>query len=84
VRDVRVVPGQQNTHLLMQFPLQNKQRFSLDLFNKSGPTDPGQSINSVGVSVTYDWPSYFLRIAYDPKVNFTQDDMTRITIGMRF
>lgn len=84
VRDVRVVPGQQNTHLLMQFPLQNKQRFSLDVFNKSGPTDPGQSINSVGASITYDWPSYFLRIAYDPKVNFTQDDMTRITIGIRF
>jgi hypothetical protein len=84
VRDVRVMPGQQNLHLLMQFPFQNKQRITLDVFNKSGPTDPGQSINGVGASLTYDWPSYFLRIAYDPKVNFTQDDMTRITIGMRF
>lgn len=84
VRDVRVVPRQQNVHLLMQYPLQNKQRISLEVFNKSGPTDPGLSINSVGVSITYDWPCYFLRIAYDPKANFTQDDMTRITIGMRF
>ena len=84
VRDIRVIPGQQNIHLLMQFPLQNKQRITLDMFNKNGPTDPGQSINSFGASVTYDWPSYFLRIAYDPKVNFTQDNMTRITIGMRF
>lgn len=84
VRDVRVMPGQQNIHLLMQYPLQTKQRVSLDVFNKSGPTDPGQSIKSVGASITYDWSNYFLRIAYDPKVNFTQDNMTRITIGTRF
>ncbi len=84
VRGIRVIPRQQNLHLLVQLPLQNKQRVTLDVFSKSGPTDPGQSINSVGASFTYDWPSYFLRVAYDPKVNFTQDNMTRITIGMRF
>lgn len=84
VRDIRVVPGQQNVHLLMQLPLQNKQRITIDMFSKNGPTDPGQSINSVGASATYDWKSYFLRVAYDPKVNFTQDNMTRVTVGMRF
>lgn len=84
VRDVRVVPGQKNLHLLMQLPLQNIQRITLDVSSKSGPADPGQSISGVGATLTYDWPSFFLRVAYDPKVNFTQDDMTRITVGMRF
>ncbi len=84
VRDDRVVPGQQNVHLLMRSPLPNKQRITLDIVNKSGPADQGQPINGTGASVTYDWPSYFLRLAYDPKVNFTQENMTRIAIGMHF
>lgn len=84
VRDERVVPGQQNLHLLIRSPLPNRQRVTLDIFNKSGPADQGQSINGTGAAVTYDWPSVFLRLAYDPKVNFTQESMTRISIGMRF
>ncbi|MGZ8983931.1 MAG: hypothetical protein ACXW11_08255 [Methylotenera sp.] len=84
VRDDRVVPGQQNLHLLIRLPLPNQQRISLDIFNKSGPADQGQSIKGIGASVTYDWPSVFLRLAYDPKVNFTQENMTRASIGMRF
>jgi hypothetical protein len=84
VRDDRVVPGQQNTHFLIRAPLPNQQRLTLDIIHKSGPADPGQSINGTGVSVTYDWPTLFLRLAYDPKVNFTQEDMTRLSFGMRF
>lgn len=84
VRDDRVVPGQQNLHLLIKTPLSNQQRLTLDIFNKSGPTDQGQSINGTGTSITYDWPRFFLRLAYDPKVNFTQESMTRTSIGMRF
>ena len=85
VRDIRVVPGQQNLHLLVRSPLLNKQRVTLDVVNKSGPsTDQGQSIHGVGISITYDWPSVFLRLAYDPKVNFTQDSMTRLSIGLHF
>lgn len=84
VRDDRIMPGQQNLHLLIRSPLPNQQRLSLDIVHKSGPTDPGQSINSTGLSVTYDWPHAFLRLAYDPKVNFSQEDMTRVALGMRF
>lgn len=84
VRDDRVVPGQQNLHLLMRSPLPNRQRITLDVFYKSGPADPGQSIKGTGASITYDWPRMFLRLAYDPKVNFTQENMTRLSLGMRF
>lgn len=84
VRDDRVVPGEQTLHLLMRSPLPDKRRFTLDLFHKGGPSDHGQSIKGTGASVTYDWPRTFLRLAYDPKVNFTQEDMIRISIGMRF
>lgn len=84
VRDDRVVPGQQNLHLLMRAPLPNQQRITLDLVRKSGPADQGQSIKGTGISITYDWPRVFLRLAYDPKVNFTQEDMTRLSVGVRF
>ncbi|MES2013473.1 MAG: hypothetical protein V4445_06970 [Pseudomonadota bacterium] len=84
VRDNRVVPGQQNLHLLIKSPLPNQQRLTLDVFNKSGPADQGQSIHGTGASITYDWSKFFVRFAYDPKVNFTQEYMTRTSIGMYF
>jgi hypothetical protein len=36
------------------------------------------------VTVRYDWPQWFVRIAFDPKVNFTPADMWRVSVGMRF
>ena len=84
VRDDRLVPGQQNLHLLMRSPLSNKRRITIDIIEKSGPSDHGQSIYGLGATITYDWPSYFLRLAYDPKVNFTQENMSRISMGIRF
>lgn len=84
VRDNRVVPGQQNLHLLIRSPLPSHQAISLDIFSKSGSADQGQSIKGVGASVTYDWRSIFVRLAYDPKVNFTQEHMMRASIAMHF
>lgn len=84
VRDDRVVPGQQNFHWLMRSPLPHQQRVTLDLFLKNGPADPGQSIRGIGTAITYDWSHVFMRLAYDPKVNFTQESMTRLSLGMRF
>jgi hypothetical protein len=84
VRDDRVVPGQQNLHLLMRMPRGDQQRLTLDIVNKSGPADQGQSIRGMGGTITYDWPAVFLRLAYDPKVNFTQEHMTRLSVGLRF
>jgi PAS domain S-box-containing protein len=39
--------------------------------------------NSYG-GVTYDWPRFFVRLAYDPKTNFTPVDARRLSIGTRF
>lgn len=85
VRDDRVVQGQQVVHFVMRSPLANGDRITVDVFDKSGPHDAqGLPINGTGASLTYDWPRFFARLAYDPKVNFTQENMTRFAIGMRF
>ncbi len=85
VRDNRVVSGQQITHFLVRKPIDNGQKIILDVYSKNGPKDmQNQAIGATGISLTYDWPTYFARLAYDPKVNFSQDNMTRFSIGMRF
>ena len=85
VQDNRVVDRQRITHLVISGALTNEQKLIMDLFNKSGPPDnQGQSIHGVGASLTYDIHQYFVRLAYDPKVNFTQDNMTRISLGLHF
>ena len=41
-------------------------------------------MNRFGLSVGYDWPSYFVRMAWDSQVNFTAQDMLRLSVGARF
>lgn len=85
VRDNRVVKGQQIDHLLLHFPLFDGDKAALDIFNKSGPPDAdGRSIYGTGAALSYEWPRYFVRAAYDPKVNFSQAYMTRLSFGMYF
>jgi hypothetical protein len=85
VQDNRVVDRQRITHLMATKLLLEDQKLVLDIFNKSGPPDiQGQSIHALGASVTYDINRYFMRLAYDPKVNFTQDNMMRVSLGMHF
>ena len=85
VQDNRVIDGQRNTHFVMSKALPEEQKFVLDVFSKSGPPDSqGQSIHAIGASITYDIRRYFLRIAYDPKVNFSQQDMARVSLGLHF
>ncbi|MEZ0232269.1 MAG: hypothetical protein ACAH12_05480 [Methylophilaceae bacterium] len=85
VRDNREIKGQQIDHILMHYVTQTGNKTTFDLFNKSGTADiDGKSISATGAAFTYDWPKYFIRAAYDPKVNFTQSYMTRLSIGMYF
>jgi hypothetical protein len=42
------------------------------------------TIHQPGVSIPYDWAQWFVRLAFDPKVNFTSEDMWRVSVGMRF
>lgn len=83
VRDNRENPDQQHVHLTSRTPLDGKERLTLDLLYKRGSVD-GQRIRKVGGTVTYDWPQFFVRVAYDPNTNFTTDHAWRLNIGTRF
>jgi len=84
VRDNRVVKGQQIDHLLVHLPVHGD-KLIIDVFNKSGTRDAeGKSINATGMALGYEWDKYFVRAAYDPKVNFTQTYMSRLSVGFYF
>jgi len=83
VRDNRLNPDQQHVHLVYRTPIADDQRLTLDLLSKKGLV-AGVPIQRLGLSVAYDWPSYFVRVAWDPQVNFTPQDMLRLSVGMRF
>lgn len=83
VRDNRENPDQRHLHLTYRMPVEGGQRLTLDLLAKRGLVD-GEPIRRVGASVAYDWPRHFVRVAWDPKVNFTAQDMLRLSAGLRF
>ena len=83
IRDNRENPDQQHFHLTSRTPLEGKERLTLDLLYKRGLFD-GQRIARLGGTVTYDWPRYFVRLAFDPNTNFTADNVWRLSVGMRF
>ncbi|HSH97360.1 MAG: hypothetical protein ACAH07_02435 [Methylophilaceae bacterium] len=85
VKDDRVMPGQQIDHLLLHYLVADANKLTLDIFNKSGPADAdGKSIAGTGAAISDEWARYFVRLAYDPKVNFTQKNMSRISLGFYF
>lgn len=83
VRDNRLNPDQRHIHAYYRMPLNNGDRITLDLLYKTGLVDD-ILIHKWGLSVVYDWPGFFISAAYDPKVNFSTDNMLRTSIGMRF
>ena len=83
VRDNRLNPDQQNVHLIYRTPIHGGSRLTLDLLSKKGLV-AGAPIQRIGLSVGYDWPSFFVRVAYDPLVNFSTQDMLRLSAGVRF
>jgi hypothetical protein len=83
VRDNRLNPDQQHVHLVYRTPIAGDQRLTLDLLSKRGLV-AGVPIKRLGLTVGYDWPVYFVRLAWDPQVNFTPQDMLRLSAGMRF
>ena len=83
VRDNRLNPDQQNVHLVYRTPINGSDRLTLDLLHKKGVV-AGLPIQKFGLSVGYDWPRLFVRVAYDPFVNFSTQDMLRLSAGTRF
>lgn len=83
VRDNRLNPDQQHVHLVYRTPVAIDQRLTLDLLAKQGLVG-GVPIRRMGLTVGYDWPHIFVRVAWDPLVNFTPQDMLRLSVGTRF
>lgn len=83
IRDNRLNPDQQHLHLIYRTGLPEQHRLTIDLLLKSGRVE-GEYIERTGLAVTYDWPRWFGRIAYDPKTNFTSQELLRLVIGTRF
>jgi hypothetical protein len=87
VRDDRLGTGQRVTHLVLRQKTDARTRWTLDLFSRSGRSDADpetQTFKAIGITLTVDHEPWFVRLAWDPKVNYTDSDMTRMAIGMRF
>ena len=83
VRDNRENPDQRHFHLLYRQPLGGGERLTLDMLHKVGKVED-ELIRRWGVTATYDWPRFFVRLARDPKTNFTPLDVWRLSVGTRF
>lgn len=83
VHDNRLNPDQQHVHLVYRTPVPEGERLTVDLLFKSGLVED-RMVHRTGLSVTYDLPHFFARIAYDPVINFTPQTMWRVSVGQRF
>lgn len=86
VRDDRLGTGQRVLHLVARVKPDARTRWTVDVFYKEGrgAADDPEKVHGTGISVTYDFEPYFVRVAHDPYVNFTKEHMVRASAGMRF
>ncbi len=85
VRDDRLSTGQAVGHLVWRKEFGEGQRLTVDLGHKQGrPDAQSDRLTANMLSVGYDHRDLFVRIARDHKVNFTQNDQTRVSAGFRF
>lgn len=84
VGDNRQNPDQRHLHFNERVMLAGGGRLTADLLLKQGRVEGEGRIRRAGFSLTCDWPRAFLRLAWDPKVNFTPQDELRLAGGWRF
>ncbi len=84
VRQGNTDVGQRTVHLVYGTPMHGNQTLKVGLSAISGWEPAGGSQQRIGLSVGYDWPQYFVKLAYDPQVNFTAKDQIRVSLGTRF
>jgi hypothetical protein len=82
VADDRLHTGQRDWHLTARLPF-TAGRATLDLLHKNGESDVGY-VSAWGFSGTWDWPKWFVRLAYDPYQNFSAQNAWRLATGVRF
>ena len=83
IRDNRLKPSDRHLHLFWRQPLANRQRLTVDVLYKQGTVED-ERIRRIGLALTYDWPQLSLRAVWDPKVNFTNENQVRVSVGWRF
>ena len=88
IHDNRLGTGQRVTHAVWRQRLGEGARFTLDLFQRDGRSDrDAERYHGTGISMTLDVANaqpWFVRLVHDPKANFTDSDMTRVALGLRF
>lgn len=84
VRDSRTVSDQKAINLVYGAPMAGNQWLTVGLSSISGSAGGGLFVQRVGLSVGYDWPRYFVQLAYDPKYGLASQDLLRISAGTRF
>ncbi len=87
VRDDSLGTRQRVTHFVLRQKTGARSRWTADLYSRSGRSDAdpeSESFKANGLALTYDREPWFVRLAWDPKVNYTNSDMTRLAIGVRF
>jgi hypothetical protein len=82
VADDRFHTGQRDWHANVQIPF-GESHATFDLLRKSGLSDAGP-ITGWGFTANWDWPKWFLRLAYDPYQNFSAQNAWRFATGVRF
>lgn len=83
IADDRLHTGQKDWHLYGRWPVSPDSRLTLDLMRKTGDGDGGP-VRAWGWSTTLDFPTWFVRVARDPKQNFSTQDAIRVAVGLRF
>ena len=83
VRDNRQNPDQQHVHLVYRGPVADGLRLTVDVLRKTGLVE-GQGIHRLGWSLGLDGARTFVRLAWDPNVNFSAQNMWRLSTGSRF
>jgi hypothetical protein len=86
IRDDRLRTGQRVVHVVARVKPDERTRWTFDAFHKEGraSADDEVTVRGTGISVTYDYDRYFIRVASDPHVNFTADHMVRVSVGLHF
>ncbi len=86
IRDDRLGTGQRVFHVVARIKPDDRTRWTIDVFHKEGraSADDPVTVRGTGISVTYDFDRYFVRVASDPHVNFSSDRMVRLSLGLHF
>jgi hypothetical protein len=82
--DDRLDTHQRVTHFVYRYKPTDSDRLTIDTSYKRGLTGDDIFVRGYGLSATYDYRQYFVRLARDQYANFTANHLTRFSLGMRF